>query len=136
MHATEDPSKEPKVENEMLSVKMRLAKAICWKQVKFGDDAEKPISDDAKKTFAEATQLLENVLEQSGKSSPTCETLKMRKKVHHIKEGREVLEKLPELSKENGKDEDLWRQHSSELPNDELLWRPRMRRLPRGASQT
>ena len=29
----------------------------------------------------------------------------MRKKVHQIKEGREVLEKLQELSKENGKDD-------------------------------
>ena len=34
-------SVESKVENEMLSAKMRLAKAICRNQVKFGDDAEK-----------------------------------------------------------------------------------------------
>ena len=29
----------------MLSVKMRLTKAICRNQVKFGDDAEKLVSD-------------------------------------------------------------------------------------------
>ena len=45
----------------MLSVKMRLTKAICWNQVKFGDDAEKLVSDDAKKALAEATQLLKSV---------------------------------------------------------------------------
>ena len=60
---------ESKVENEMLSVKMRLAKAICPNQVKFGDDtAEKFVSDDAKKATAETTQLLENVVEQLSKS--------------------------------------------------------------------
>ena len=63
-------SVESKVENEMLSVKMRLAKAICRNQVKSGDDAaEKLDSNDAKKALAEATQLLENVSEQSSKSS-------------------------------------------------------------------
>ena len=69
----------------------------------------------------------------------------MRRKVHQVKEGREVLEKLQEFSEENGKDDTasgeisqqgltdwtqqynynraqrLWRQHSSELPKDELL---------------
>ena len=88
---------------------MRLAKAICWSHAKFGDDADKPISDDAKKALAEATQLLESVLEQSSKSSLTYETLKTRLQIHllshQIKEGREVLEKLQELSKENGKDD-------------------------------
>ena len=72
----------------------------------------------------------------------------MRRKVHQIKEGREVLEKPQELIKEKGKDDtelrdfearftdwtqqcncngaqDPWRQHSLELPNDELLQRPR-----------
>ena len=81
----------PKVENEKLSVKMRLTKAICWSHAKSEDDAaEKPISDDAKKAHAEATQMLESVLE-------TYEALKtklqMRKKVHQIKERHEVLEK-------------------------------------------
>ena len=53
-------SVESKVEKEMLSVKMRLAKAIC--RNKFGDDtAEKFVSDDATKAIAETTQLLENV---------------------------------------------------------------------------
>ena len=68
----------------MLSVKMR--------QTKFGDDAE------AKKTLAETTQLLESVLVQSSKSTLTSETLK-------TKLLRKVLEKLQELSKENGKDD-------------------------------
>ena len=58
-----DPSTDTKVEAEMLSVKMRLTKAICRNQVKFGDDAEKLISDDAKKAIAETTQLLKSVLE-------------------------------------------------------------------------
>ena len=93
-------SVESKVENEMLSVKMRLTKAIRWSQVKSGDDAaEKLVSDDAKKALAEATQLLKNVLE-------IYETLKtkpqMRKEVHQIKERREVLEKPQEHSKEDG----------------------------------
>ena len=105
-----DPSSDPKVENEMLSVKMRLAKAICWNHAMFGDDAEKPVSDDAKKALAEATQLLESMLEQSSKSFLIYEALKtkhqMRKKVHQVKEDRKVLEKLQELSKENGKDND------------------------------
>ena len=92
-----DPSKDPKVETEMLSVKMRLTKAISWSQAKFGDDAEKPVSDDAKKALAEATHLLESVLEQSSKSSLTYETLKTKLQIHllsyQVKEGREVLEK-------------------------------------------
>ena len=67
----------------MLSVKMR--------QTKFGDDA------DAKKTLAEATQLLESVLVHSSKSTLTSETLKTKL--------RKVLEKLQDLSKENGKDD-------------------------------
>ena len=82
----------------MLSVKMCLVKAICRNQVKFGDDAEKPISDNAKKAISEATQLLENVYQnnraKSGMIGLTYETLKMRKEVHQIKERREVLEKL------------------------------------------
>ena len=74
-----------KVENEMLSVKMRLTKAIRWSQVKSGDDAaEKLVSNEVKKTLAEATQLLKSVLE-------IYETLKtkpqMRKDVHQIKRG-------------------------------------------------
>ena len=81
-----------KVETEMLSMKMRLTKAICRNQVKFGD-AEKLVIDDAKKTLAEATQLLKSVLE-------IYETLKMRKKVHQAKE-----ELFQELNKENGKDD-------------------------------
>ena len=97
---------ESKVENEMLSVKMRLTKAICRNQVKSGDDAaEKLVSDDAKNALAEATQLLENVSEQSSKSFLIYETLKMRKEVRQIKERREVLEKPPEHSKEDGKDD-------------------------------
>ena len=89
----------------MLSVKIRLTNAISLNQAKFGDDTEKHVSDDAKKAFAETTQLLENVSEQSSKSLPTNETLKMRKKVHQVKEGREVREKLQELIKDNGKDD-------------------------------
>ena len=126
-------SRRTRVENEMLSVKMR--------QTKFGYDAEKPINDDAKKTLVEATQLLENVLVQSSKSTLTPETLETKL--------REVLEKPQELSKEIGKDDtelrdfatrtdwtqqcncnraqDLRRQHSS---SHELLRRSRMKRLP------
>ena len=83
-------SVESKVENEMLSVKS-------------GADVEKQVSDDAKKAIAEATQLLESVLEQLSKSGMiglTYETLNMRKKVHQVKE-----DLLQELSKENGKDD-------------------------------
>ena len=82
-HATEDDdivefspgslkieSVESKVENDMLSVKMRLVKAICRNQVKSGEDAaEKLVSDDAKKALAEATQLLENVLDNRASHS-------------------------------------------------------------------
>ena len=80
----------------MLSVKMRLAKAICRNQVKFGADAaENFVSGDAKKTIAETTQVLENVVEQLSKSGMiglTYETLKMRKKVHQVKE--DLLQEL------------------------------------------
>ena len=97
-------SVESKVENEMLSVKMRLAKTIRPNQVQFGDDtAEKFVSDDAKKAIAETTQLLGNVVEQLSKSETiglTYETLKMRNQVHQVKE-----ELIQELSKENGKDD-------------------------------
>ena len=87
----------------MLSVKMRLAKTIRWNQVKSGADAEKQVSDGAKKANAETTQLLENVVEQLSKSGMiglTYETLKMRNQVHQVKE-----ELKQELSKENGKDD-------------------------------
>ena len=47
----------------MLSVKVRQAKTIRWNQVKSGADAEKQVSDDAKKATPETTQLLENVVE-------------------------------------------------------------------------
>jgi hypothetical protein len=104
-----DPSTDPKVETEMLSVKMRLARSICWSHAKFGEDAEKPVSEEAKKALTEATQLLESVLEQSNKASLTYEALKAKLQIHllshEVKEGREVLEKLHELSKENGKDD-------------------------------
>ena len=63
------------------------------------------------KTLAESTQLLAKVLEHLSKSGMTgliYETLKtkhqMQKKVPQVKEGREVLEKLQEFNKENGKD--------------------------------
>ena len=68
-------SVDSKVENEMLSVKMRLTKAICWSHAKSGDDAEKLVSNDVKKSFAEAAQMLENVSEQSSKSFLIYETL-------------------------------------------------------------
>ena len=87
----------------MLSVKIRLTKTFRWNQVKSGADAEKQVSDDAKKAIAEAAQLLESVFEQLSKSGMiglTYETLKMRKKVHQVKE-----DLLQELSKENGKDD-------------------------------
>ena len=70
-----------KVENEKLSVKMCLTKVIYWNQAKFGADAEKHVSDDAKKTLVEITQLLESVLEQSSKSGMirlTYEALKTK----------------------------------------------------------
>ena len=47
---------------------MCLTKVIYWNQAKFGADAEKYVSYDAKKTFVEVTQLLESVLEQASKS--------------------------------------------------------------------
>ena len=57
---------------------MHQTKAISWNQS--GEDAaEKFVSNDHKKLLAEATQLLENVLEQSSKlslnskPSPRCE---------------------------------------------------------------
>ena len=62
---SEIESVESKVEDEMLSVEMRLTKAICRNQVKFGDDAEKLVSDDAKKALVEATQWLENVYQNN-----------------------------------------------------------------------
>ena len=107
-------SVESKVENEMLSVKMRRMKATRRSHAKSGDDtAEKSVSDDTKKALAEATLLLENVLEQPSKSFPIYEALKtkpqMRTKVHQVKEGREVLGKLQEFSEENGKDDTEWR---------------------------
>ena len=102
---SEIESVESKVENEMLSVKMHLAKTFTWNQVRSGDDAEKLVTDDVKETLAEATQLLENVSEQLSKSFLIYETLKMRKEVHQIKERREVLEKPQEHNKENGKDD-------------------------------
>ena len=127
---------ESKVENEMLSVKMRLTKAICWSHAKSGDDAEKLVSNDAKKSFAEAAQLLENVSEQSSKSFLIYETLKtkpqMRKKVYPVKE-----ELFQELSKEIGKeyteDNDELRNFAARLNRLQLeqLRKPRMRRLPR-----
>ena len=90
-HVSEIESVESKVENEMLSVKMHLAKTNTWNQVRSGDDVEKLVSDDVKETLAEATQLLENVSEQSIKSFLIYETLKMRKEVHQITERREVF---------------------------------------------
>ena len=62
------------------------------------------VSNDNKKILVETTQLLENVLEQSSKSSLMYKALKtkpqMRKKVYQVKVGREVKVKLQELSKE------------------------------------
>ena len=106
-------SVESKVENEMLSVKVRLAKTIRWNQVKSGADAEKQVSDDAKKSIAETTQLLENVVEQLSKSGMiglTYETLKMRNQVHQVKE-----ELTQELSKENGKDDTKLRNFAAKV---------------------
>ena len=71
----------PKVEAEMFCVKMHQTKAISWNQAKSGDDAaEKFVSNDDKKLLAEATQSLENVLEQLSKLS------QMQRKVHQVKE--------------------------------------------------
>ena len=86
------PSTDSKAETEMLGVKMRLTKAIRWSHVRSGNDtAEKSVSDDVKMTLAATTQLLENVLEQSSKSSLTHETLKtklqMRKRCIKSKKG-------------------------------------------------
>ena len=97
----------PKVETEMLSVKMHQTEAISWNQTKSGDDAaEKFVSNDAKKATTEATQLLKNVSEQSSKSSLIC----MRKKVHQVKE-----ELFQELSEENGKDNDKLRNFAAKF---------------------
>ena len=60
----------------MLSVKMHQTKAISWNQAKSGDGAaEKFVSNNDKKILGEATQSLENVLEQLSKLS------QMRKKM-------------------------------------------------------
>ena len=65
----------------MLCVKMYQTKAISWNQAKSGDGAaEKFVSNNDKKILAEATQSLENVLEQLSKLS------QMRRKVHQVKE--------------------------------------------------
>ena len=110
---SETDSVESKVDNEKLSVKMRLTKVICWNQAKFGADAEKQASDDAKKAIAETTQLLENVVEQLSKSGMiglAYETLKMRNQVHQVKE-----ELIQELSKENGKDDTKLRNFAAKV---------------------
>ena len=97
-------NKGPKVENEKLSVKMCLTKAICWSHAKSEDDAaEKYVSNNGKKAHAEATQMLESVLETYGALKAKSQ---MRKKVHQIKERREVLEKLQEFNKEKENDND------------------------------
>ena len=70
------PSTDTKVESEMLSVIMHLATTTKWNQVKLRKNAEKFIRGDAKKAIAEATPLLESVLEQSSKSFLFFETLK------------------------------------------------------------
>ena len=80
----------------------------------------------------------------------------MRRKVHQVKEGREVLEKLQEFSEENGKDDTEWRDFAARFnrldaavqlqqgaetletaqlgtPDDELLWRPRFGQPIKGA---
>ena len=58
----------PKVETEMLSVKMHQTEAISWNQTKSGDDAaEKFVSNDAKKATTEATRVrtIEQVIPDS-----------------------------------------------------------------------
>ena len=56
-------SVELKVENEMLSVQMRLMKAIGWNQAKFGDDAaEKHVSDDAQEGTRRNHTIIEQVI--------------------------------------------------------------------------
>ena len=95
--------------NEKLSEKICLTKVIYWNQAKFGADAGKYVSDDAKKTLVEVTQLLESVLEQSSKSGmigliyEALKTKPQMRKVHQIKERREVLEKIQEFNKEKGR---------------------------------
>ena len=65
----------------MLCVKMHQTKAISWNQAKSGDGAaEKFVRNNNKKILAEATQSLENVLEQLSKLS------QMRRKLHQVKE--------------------------------------------------
>ena len=92
---------------------MRLTKAICCSLFFFEDDAvEKPFFFDAKKTLAEATQLLESVLE--------TEALKtfffLRKKVHQIKV------RLFFFCKENWKDDKELRNIAARLNRmDETL---------------
>ena len=68
---SEVESVEPKVEDEMLSVKMRLTKAISWNQAKFGDNAAENF-----------------VLEYSSKSLPIFETLESIKSMKGAKCGR------------------------------------------------
>ena len=100
--ANKHANEGPKVGEPRSGVlEMRLTKVICWNQAKFGADVEKHVSDDAKKTFFEVIPLFESVLEQlseSGMTGLTYEAFKnpqMRKKVHQIKERREVLEEAP-----------------------------------------
>ena len=105
---------------------MRLTKAISWSHAKFGADAEKHVSDNAKKTLVEVTQLLESVLEQSSKSGMiglTYEALKTKpqmRKVHQIKVRREVLEELQEFNKEKGNDNDELRNFAARFNSLQL----------------
>ena len=89
-----------KVETEMLSVKMHQTEATSCQECNH-----------------RSTQLLENVSEQSSKSSLSY----MRKKVHQDKEeqrreweGQQRIEEL--CSKFYNRTQDLWRQHSSGTP--------------------
>ena len=93
-------SVESKVENEKMSVKMRQTNAIYWNQAKSEDDAvEKYVSNYAKKEHAEATQMLESVLDftRHSKPSPRCERRCIKSK------RREVLEKPQGSGKRTGR---------------------------------
>ena len=131
-----DPFTDPK--DEILSVKMHQTKAIRWNQAKPGDDAaEKLISDDARKTFAETTQLLENVLEQSSKSSLDVQST--QNQTPDAKEGASSQRRARSAGEAPGTQQKNGKKENDELRNSKQnltvrtqdLWRPRMQRRPK-----
>jgi len=108
------------VKTEASTVKMRLAKAIGWTHARFGEDGEKPISEEAKKSLQEATQLLDAVLEEvRDNMSVTLDALKSKIQInilaHEIESGRASLQSLETLTADSGKDDPDLRDFAARL---------------------